>query len=473
MKERIAEFIAILRRNGLRISLAEQIDLFRALDIIDPTDPRQFKAAFSATIVKSKWDQEVFNRLYHLYFYGLTEVFEKMTDAVVSRLFENENDFEEFVGQLAEAEQQGLFGDLDALSQALLVNDQAKLQELLRAAAMRAGISEIRNFLQQGRFTLDILTSLGFEGAGQQMRTLSGMMEGLPGHNIDLEKVNNYIAGQLQGLNDAVRNYVQKELEKFNMAEHRKILLDDLEERSFVSFSRSEIERMNDVLVEMARKLKDKISYRRKKMKHGRFSVQRTLRANQRYDGVPFKIVFDDREIDKPSVVVLCDISDSVRNASRFMLQFVYLLQDLFDKVRSFVFVEDLGEITHLFREREINDAIDYAYRGQIINVRRRSDYGNSFVQFNRDYSTLIDRRTSVIILGDGRNNYREPKDWALGEISRKSRAVLWLNPESPSAWNFGDSVMWQYSKYCRITKEVRNLRQLREFVDRLVLRGY
>ncbi len=186
---------------------------------------------------------------------------------------------------------------------------------------------------------------------------------------------------------------------------------------------------------------------------------------------MPFKLRFERRKKEKPQVVILCDVSDSVRNVSRFMLQFVYSLQDLYSKVRSFIFVAEIGEITDHFRDNDIKDALDIALRGDLINVYAHSNFGYAFRTFTQDYIGVISKRTTVIVLGDGRNNYNLPHDYCLREIRSRAKQLIWLNPESKNTWGFGDSEMERYGPHCDIVEECRNLNQLYHVIDRLVPR--
>jgi uncharacterized protein len=166
---------------------------------------------------------------------------------------------------------------------------------------------------------------------------------------------------------------------------------------------------------------------------------------------------------------VLCDVSDSVRNVSRFMLQFVYSLQDLYSRVRSFIFVSEIGEITQLFEENDTQDAIEQALTGNIINVFAHSDFGRAFRAFHRDHLAAVNNRTTVIVLGDARNNYNLAQEWVLRDIGQRAKQLIWLNPESRLTWGFGDSEMDRYLPFCHVVEECRNLNQLYRVIDRLV----
>ena len=227
---------------------------------------------------------------------------------------------------------------------------------------------------------------------------------------------------------------------------------------------------MQEAVTRLAQRLRHVVAIKRARAKRGSFDLQRTLRKNLQFGGVPFDVQLERRKKHRPQIVVLCDVSDSVRNVSRFMLQFVYSLQDLYSKVRSFIFVSDIGEVTRLFDDNEINQAIDLSLRGDVINVFAHSDFGRAFKTFHRDSLSAVNGRTTVIILGDARNNYNLAHEWVLRDVQRRAKQVIWLNPESRATWGFGDSEMDRYMPFCDVVEECRNLNQLYRVVDRMVL---
>jgi uncharacterized protein with von Willebrand factor type A (vWA) domain len=271
-------------------------------------------------------------------------------------------------------------------------------------------------------------------------------------------------------LRAAVRRYVSDEFERRNvefMAQWRQA---SLSEKPLSQLSDEEIAKLRDEVERLARKLRQMASLRPKAERRGRLDARRTLRRSLRSGGVPFELKRRRRKIDRPRLVVLCDISDSVRNVSRFMLQFAYTLQDQFAQVRSFVFVSDLGETTGLFREHEIERAITMAYGGAVVNVFANSNFGRAFVTFLDRFADAVSTKTTVIVIGDGRNNYHPAEAWALGELRGRAKRLLWLNPEPPLSWGFGDSAMREYEPHCDRVEVVGNLASLKRVVDSLVL---
>ena len=244
-----------------------------------------------------------------------------------------------------------------------------------------------------------------------------------------------------------------------------------LTEKSFYHLTEDEIARMREVVTRLAQRIKNILSIRRKRLKRGKLDLHQTLRRNMARGGIPFEVIYKHRRKDRPKLVILCDVSSSVANVSRFMLQFMYSLQEAFTKIRSYVFVSELGEVTPLFKEKDVSGAIEKALDGgDVINVYTRSNFGFAFHEFWKNHLSAIDNRTTVLILGDARNNYNDPKAWCLRDIHNKAKNVVWLNPESPSAWGFGDSVMDRYLPYCDVVEECRNLRQLAKVVDQIIL---
>jgi uncharacterized protein len=231
-----------------------------------------------------------------------------------------------------------------------------------------------------------------------------------------------------------------------------------------------EIKEMNELIHKFGQKLKNRISLRKKRFKHGGIDIKRTLRSSLQYGGIPFKIFRKDRKIERPELVVLCDISGSVNQYSRFMLLLTYTLQSLFSKVRTFAFISNIVEITPLFMEMNPERAINSIFDDTSFTYGWGSNYGKCFEQFTGEYSSSLTRRTTVLVLGDGRNNYQNPGLNAFITIKERSRNILWLNPDKRHLWNWADSIAYIYSEYCDEMREVNNFLDLSEFIDKLFI---
>ncbi len=466
MDGKVVEFTALLRRNGVRVSLAETMDAFRALDAIGLSDRDTVRAALRTTAVKRSVDVPTFDRLFDLYFSGLGEAIREVTAATQAALGLDEDDFEHFLEQLEELlREQGI--EMSPLAQALLRADAGRLEQMLRDAARQARLDQIEHGFQEGRFTHALAAALGLGELGAEMERLR---RDLAGAAPDVaRKLDEYLARRLRDLQDLMKAMVRQELDRQDVQRQDRQGLQSLAEKSFFYLTEDEIKRMDEAVRKLAQRLRNVVAVRRRRAKRGRFDSSATLRRNLQYGGVPFRIVFDRKRKDKPQVMVLCDVSDSVRNVSRFMLQFVYALQDLYSKVRSFIFVAEIGEVTQLFTEYDANQALDEALHGNLINVYAHSDFGRAFRSFHRDHLAAVNKRTTVIVLGDARNNYNLPHEWVLKDVQQRAKQVIWLNPENRMTWGFGDSEMDRYAPYCGIVEECRNLNQLYRVIDRLV----
>jgi len=466
MDAKLVEFSNLLRQNGLRVSLAESMDMLRALAVVGLPDRQTVRATLRATMVKRSVDLPTFETLFDLFFSGLADAIKELTAATASALEMSEEEFQRFLDQLKQRlEEAGT--ELSPLARALLEADSGRLEKLLREAAEQAGVRDIQHGFQEGRFAHAVAQALGLSGLSLELARLKELLAGLS--PADARRLEAYLDRRLQDLADMIKSLVRGELQRQDVTRGDQQRLQALAEKSFYYLSEEEIRRMQEAVTKLAQRLRNVVSIRRKRARRGKFDSSDTMRKNLQYGGVPFRIVFDRKRKEKPQVMVLCDVSDSVRNVSRFMLQFVYSLQDLYSKVRSFIFVAEVGEITRLFQERDINAAIDAALHGEVVNVYAHSDFGRAFKAFHRDFLPAVNKRTTVIILGDGRNNYNLPHDWVLKDVQQRAKQVIWLNPENKMTWGFGDSEMDRYAAYCTLVEECRNLNQLYHVIDRLV----
>ena len=472
MQTKILEFTNILRKSGVRVSTAESIDAFRALDLVSIEEREIFRDALRTTMVKRGEDVPTFNELFDLYWSGFYDTLREAFDAAAERLGDFDMDLEELLQQIAEMmkNMDGDVGDLSELAKAMLTADLSQLEQIIMAAAAQAEI-KIENFLQIGFFSRRTLEQMDLDGAQGELRDLAAALEAAGMDPQQIAALRELIDSLTEAARRVVRNHTERELQKQNHDYMEKFRRETLLEKSFYHLSEEEIRKMREVVERLAQRIKNILSIRRRRLNKGKLDLHQTLRLNMPHGGVPFQLVFKQRKKDRPKLVVLCDVSSSVANVSRFMLQFVYSLQEAFSKIRSFVFVAELGEVTHILQEGDINAAIEEALEGgDVINVYTRSNFGHAFHHFWQNHLSAIDNKTTVLILGDARNNYNDARAWCLRDIYNKAKNVVWLNPESPSAWGFGDSVMDKYRPHINVAEECRNLKQLNAVIDKLIL---
>ena len=265
----------------------------------------------------------------------------------------------------------------------------------MREAARAVRKQGIQRTIEENYFARALARALGFDKLEQEIKDLREELSKLelgPGLRAKMEE---YLDRRLKMLEDIIRKYVrQGKREKRDMKAREEQRINQLADKSFYYLSDEELEKMREAVTRLAQRLKNIIAVRRKRMKKGRFEIKRTLRQNLVYGGVPIKLRFERRKREKPQILIMCDFSDSVRNASRFMLQFVYSLQDLYSRVRSFVFVSDIGEVTEHFRTNDsVKEALDVALKGDIINSIRALDLAARSVTLS---GTISVRSTSA-----------------------------------------------------------------------------
>jgi uncharacterized protein len=472
MQQRIIEFTNLLRKSGIRVSVAEGIDAFMALDALSIEDRGVFRDALRASMVKRGDEIATFDELFDLYWSGFYDNLRDSFGNLGDQMGEMGIDLEALMAQMA-GMMEGMDGnvDLGELAKALLTQDLAALENMIRAAAEQAGTDRIENMLQVGFFSRRTNEQLDLEGAGGELEELAAKLAGMGMGSDEIEGIRQMIKKLIENMRRSVKNFVERELQTRNHDYMEKFRKEMLQEKSFYHLTEDEISRMREVVNRLAQRIKNVLSVRKKRIKRGKLDLHQTLRRNMARGGIPFEVIYKHRRKDRPKLVILCDVSSSVANVSRFMLQFMYGLQEAFTKIRSYVFVSDLGEVTSVFKDADVNTAIEKALDGgDVINVYTRSNFGQAFHDFWKDHLSSIDNRTTVIVLGDARNNYNDPMAWCLRDVHNKAKNVVWLNPESPSAWGFGDSVMDRYAPYCDRVEECRNLRQLSKIVDDVML---
>jgi uncharacterized protein with von Willebrand factor type A (vWA) domain len=248
----------------------------------------------------------------------------------------------------------------------------------------------------------------------------------------------------------------------------RKPLPEDVE---FMHASRDEMQALKKSLYPLTRKLAARLARKRRHGRKGPLDFRNTVRHSLSYGGTPAEPKFKQPRPSKPELMVVADISGSVAAFARFTLMLVYAIQGQFSKVRSFVFIDGIDEVTEFFKGTDdISEAIHRVNtEADVVWVDGHSDYGHAFEVFWDKYGKDVGPKTTVLFLGDARNNYHASQAWVIKEIRSKARQVYWLNPEPKSYWNTGDSIVGEYAAHTDGAYECRNLRQLEAFVEKLV----
>jgi uncharacterized protein with von Willebrand factor type A (vWA) domain len=243
------------------------------------------------------------------------------------------------------------------------------------------------------------------------------------------------------------------------------------EDVEFMHASRDEMAALQRAIGPLARALAARLAMRRRRHHRGQLDFRRTVRSSLAYGGVPADPRFRRPHPSKPEIMVVADISGSVASFARFTLQLVHALASQFSRVRSFVFIDGIDEVTRFFEgNADLGDAVKRINtEADVVWVDGHSDYGHAFEVFHQKWGNEVTPKTSVIVLGDARNNYHASQSWVLAELRKRARHLYWIDPEPAAYWNTGDSVIGDYAKYCDGVYECRNLRQLERFVEAVI----
>jgi uncharacterized protein len=462
--EWLIELGSLLRQNGIRLSTQEMGDAAQALTLLGLGDRSLVKGALSATLVKRARDEAVFDRLFELYFGGLVKLLQDLENNILDELRQSGLMEPDSLDMLAyELQRQSL----SPLTRAALEGDVAALSRMLRGAALQVNLAGMQSPLQQGFYARRMGAALGVSELQQQLLQVEGDLRARGLDPAALSLVSERLAKALRGVERAVERLIRLEVEGRLSRDRRRA--DALAERNFSLLTEEEITRVKDAVRRLALKLKARLTRRERSRRRGALNVRRTLRQNLVHGGVPMRLAFRRKRPQRPDLIVLCDVSDSVRNVSKLTLLFAYTLQSLYARVRSFAFVSDLGELTSHFRDRSAETAIEQALSGESISLYANSNYGRALSLFTRDFLGAVTRRTTVLVLGDGRNNYNPPNAWALRDIKLKARRVVWLCPESRASWGLGDSEMLVYERECTQVAVVQNLADFEELAATFV----
>jgi uncharacterized protein with von Willebrand factor type A (vWA) domain len=456
---RILDFINGLRGRGVSVSTAESIDALGAVAVVGMEDPGLFKEALKAATVKRNKDFPVFEELFPLYFYGLESCSDtdRLEDDLLARLEEKLREFS-----------QG--GEMDPMLSLVLSGESGEWESFIRMAASEVGTSQLTTRMQVGMYTRRIFDVFDWEEMESELRELVEQLRDEGWSEEDLQRLEDAFTANRDALRKQVRRYVEREqarnVDKVPSVER----LERLINRPLSGLDEFELQQMRKAVDILARKLRNKINLREKQLKRGKLDVKATLRRNMQHGGVPFELKLKHKRMEKAELMVLCDISSSVARVSQFMLQFVYTIQDCLAKVRSFVFVDDLGEVTEFFRDEDIQKGIRRALSEADISYNARSDFGEVFQSFCGQYLQDVGYRTYILVIGDARNNYNDPATGALEKIRDRAKGIIWLNPETKPFWDTGDSVMGEYLPYLKEARVCRTLKDLEDTVSSLLL---
>jgi uncharacterized protein with von Willebrand factor type A (vWA) domain len=496
MDRLLTTFIHALRNADVRISTAETLDALKAVDLVGYRDRALLKNSLALVLPKTQDEKVAFDTCFDQFFAardigsfqpldssegpqhpseeaaGQSGNSEAGGGGEQSSATENRRESgaaSEAAGGASEsgapsADEAFQSGESPApqsqLGQLLTRGNQTEISAAINSAGRRVNVHEIQVFTQKGVYTRRVMEAMGLEDLQQEIARLGAsalIPERRLGHDLSRRR---------DWLRERVRDYVEQQFLLHADVKGRRLREDLLRDVRLGALDARHRRLAQDLILRMARRLAAAYSRRKKVFDRGSLHVPRTLRRNMKYDDAIFDLHWKSVKVDRPKVFAICDLSGSVANYASFMLMFLYSLGEVLPKVRCFAFSSDLAEVSDLFARHAIDDAMALAlkqYGGG------STDYGQAFADFRRLCRDDIDRRTTLLILGDARNNYGDNGMDALKEIYERSGRVIWLNPEARSIWNTGDSEMRHYAVYCHQVEECGTLAQLERIVSRLL----
>lgn len=462
------ELFWALRREGFDISTAQAIDAGRAVALVGVERRIGVRDAVAAVVVHRASDRERFDAAFDRFFAvdHASDRAHTLWDRLSAQGFD-EGELEALRTLMA---QLAASGTADFVALEILLDRGADVD---RAVASSGTVRDIDAYSgpQLGFLTHRLLFQVGSTAGQRFLAALRALL--VESFGFRGEALANALSQELERTEEDVRAHVRKRYEERVADVDRQRSGRRPATTPFVELTDAEIEEVRRAVRRFAEGLRGGARVRaRRRMLHGRIEAHHTLRLALRTGGVPLRLARKQRGRDRPKLVLLCDVSESVRAVACFLLEFTYAVQDLFDKTRSFVFVSDLGETTQLFALEPVRAAIALAWQGGIAGLGDNSNYGRVLRTFEAEYARELDRRTTVVILGDGRTNDHEAAADVLDRIRQRTRAVLWLCPEPRSQWGQGDSAMAAYAPKCTAVYEVRCAADLELAARAIVARG-
>ena len=443
MVDFLRDFIHILRSSDLRVSTSESIDAMNVVSEIGLDDKSLLRDSLSFSLAKTLREKEIFNQCFDNFFEE--NYMNLKSDELPEENHERDIEFDDLNNS------ENMQKSLEELYKN---SDKTSLMTAMALAARDANLQDIKLFTQVGMFTRKIFDEMGLETLNNDIFQAS--RQGDIKRESELKNIR-------ESLRLEIRDYVENQVKLRTTNTGKQLREDALSQMRLTQADKSDYQIMSGIIKKMARRLISVHSRRKRKSQRGMLDIRSTIRANQEYDGILFETIWKKTKVDRPKIVALCDVSGSVANVSRFFLMFLHSLTEILPNVRTFAFSNKAGEVTDLFENKDIEVA---AAETLLLNGGGSTDYGQAFVDLEGLLENNIDRKTTVIILGDARSNYGDPRCDVLKTIQEKSKRILFLNPEPKSVWGTGDSEMLRFVPYCSKSKVCSSLFDLERVVD-------
>jgi uncharacterized protein len=458
MQRTLEDFYRAVRAAGVPVAPAGSIAASEAAALVGYRQRAVLKYALSMNLANSLHEQELIEECFDEFF--RFDAFHDVAVAAGAAEAANDGPADGQRRSPAEAATKPDYRGELPLAQMLLQRDRIALARAMQEAARDAGLTDIWFFTQKSLYTQQILQRMGLRELQEEIR---GLAQGDCPTRIAT-------AGALREARDwlyeEVRDFVERQLGIYGKTAVRSLRERHLQKTRLSNIEQRDFHTMHELVRKMARRLSALYSRKRKRADRGQLDFARTLRRNAAHDGILFETHWKRRYIDRPRVLVLCDVSGSVQAYARFLLLFLHSLNDVLERIHSYVFTGGLVPVDAVFDRYPVAEAIDLILAEHGFGG---SDYGGMLRDLERLCLADIDHRTTVLILGDARNNQLDPRSQVLQQVHQRARRVLWLNPEPESFWDTGDSVMRNYRPYCHLARTCNTLEHLERLLDDLL----
>jgi uncharacterized protein with von Willebrand factor type A (vWA) domain len=444
MEKQISNFIRALRSADVRVSTGEALDAARTVAMIGYDDRALMKDSLACVLAKSESEKQIHDRLFELYFSSAPA-----GSAVQSAGTENDGEPTEDPKDAAER-----------LSQLTQQGNEQALATAIERAAEQAELNDIRFSTQVAYFAQSMVRAMG----GEQLQ--ARLLEALQGRTPDADAEAQRLIDVRRTLTMTARERAERAFQIFGAAETEKFRDEVAATKRLSAIEANDMARMKQLVAKVARRLAVKHSRRRKRTQRGLLDVRRTMRANAGVDGIPFNVIWRQKKKDRPKIIVICDVSGSVALYVRFLLLLLFSMKEAIPDLHAFAFSYRLKSVDDILETMEFDAAIKKILRE--IGLGSTS-YGQAFSDFKMEHENKIDRRTTIIILGDGRSNYGDPRLDLFRDFAGRAKRVIWLNPEGRALWGTGDSVIPRYEPFCAQMSHVATLKDLEKAIDEVL----
>jgi uncharacterized protein with von Willebrand factor type A (vWA) domain len=470
MERALISYVRALRLAGAAVSTADALDAAHTLALVGYADRALLKTALAIVLAKSEEEKALHDRLFDAFFArpdveaeaaGAEDAADRArgedgeTDATEPGATGAETGASRAV--TGESERDGA----ETLAALARSGDAGRIAAALERAAAGAGVDHIRFASQTAYYVRRMLERLGVDALEEEL--VARLQERTPAAEAQAEALID-LRRQMQS---RVRAYVDQRFEAFGRSATETFMDEVVLNRPLSELGGRDMERMKDLAARMARRLAARHSRRRRQRRRGQLDNRRTLRANAGYDGVPFQLVWKQKRRDRPKIIAVCDVSGSVARYVQFLLLFLYALRERVADLGAFAFSNELKEVGTYLDTREFDSAFSAILRDA---GGGSTDYGRAFSDLSADHGAVIDRRTTILVLGDGRSNFTDPRLDIFQDLVERAKRVVWLCPEPPGLWGSGDSCLLQYRPHCTQLIHCASAADLETAIDDLLL---